>query len=224
MLSACSQGRLAPRPARCSWPGRCAAAARPAAVCVGQHLPGRYQVRLPALELSRPHIHARPIAYARPRVAIALPFTTAHIVVFRALSQRLASVSDVSSGSGSDGTAARGLCVWSVRVCVHCGQLEPAVPPEKTALNFVEISANASQNAKIFSGAARRRLTAGRREKKLRFLGKKCDLANLTFFRKKNRMGALLCRVLVGYLASVCACGQPLARLCWPKFPGSLRK
>ena len=54
-----------------------------------------------------------------------------------------------------------------VRVCVHCGQLEPAVPPEKTALNFVENSANAGQNAKIFSGAARRRLTAGRREKKV---------------------------------------------------------
>ena len=76
-----------------------------------------------------------------------------------------------------------------VRVCVHCGQLEPAVPPEKTALNFVENSANARQNAKIFSGAARRRLTAGRREKKLSSLGKKCDLANLTFFREKNGGG-----------------------------------
>ena len=86
-------------------------------------------------------------------------------------------------------------CVWMcVRLCVHCGQLEPAVPPEKTALNFVEISANASQKAKIFSGAARRRPSAGRREKKLRFLRKKCDLANFTFFRKKNRMGSLLCR------------------------------
>ena len=42
-------------------------------------------------------------------------------------------------------------CVWMcVRVCVHCGQLEPAVPPEKTALNFVENSANASQNAIFF--------------------------------------------------------------------------
>ena len=220
MLSACSQGRLAPRPARC-WPGRCAAAARPAAICVGQHLPGRYQVRLPALELSRPHIHARPMHIHAWPSHYRSPLLT---LLSRALSQRLASVSDVSSGSGSDGTAARGLCVWSVRVCVHCGQLEPAIPPEKTALNFVEISANASQNAKIFSGAARRRLTAGRREKKLRFLGKKCDLANLTFFREKNRTGSLLCRVLVGYLASVCACGQPLARLCWPKFPGSLRK
>ena len=75
------------------------------------------------------------------------------------------------------------------RVCVYCGQLEPAVPPEKTALNFVENSANARQNAKIFSGAARRRLMAGRREKKLRFLGKKCDLANFNFFRKKNGGG-----------------------------------
>ena len=52
-------------------------------------------------------------------------------------------------------------CVWMcVRLCVHCGQLEPAVPPEKTALNFVENSANAGQNAKIFSGAVRRGLTA----------------------------------------------------------------
>ena len=76
-----------------------------------------------------------------------------------------------------------------VRVCVHCGQLEPAVPPEKTALNFVENSANAGQNAKIFSGAARRRLTAGRREKKLRFLGKKCDLAISTLFRQKTGGG-----------------------------------
>ena len=33
----------------------CPAAARPAALCVGQHVPGRYKVRLPALELSRPH-------------------------------------------------------------------------------------------------------------------------------------------------------------------------
>ena len=56
-----------------------------------------------------------------------------------------------SSGSGSDGRAARGVCVWMcVRVCVHCGQLEPAIPPEKTALNLVEISANASQNAIFF--------------------------------------------------------------------------
>ena len=40
-------------------------------------------------------------------------------------------------------------CVWMcVRVCVHCGQLEPAVLPEKTAFNSVEISANASQKAK----------------------------------------------------------------------------
>ena len=81
-----------------------------------------------------------------------------------------------------------------VRVCVHCGQLEPAILPEKTALIFVEMSANASQNAKKKFGAARRRLTAGHREKKLRFLGKKCDLANFTFFRKKNRWGGLLCR------------------------------
>ena len=78
-----------------------------------------------------------------------------------------------------------------VRVCVHCGQLEPAVPPEKTALNFVENSANARQNAKIFSGAARRRLAARRREKKLRFIGKnKCDLAISTrFFEKKTGGG-----------------------------------
>ena len=42
-------------------------------------------------------------------------------------------------------------CVWMcVRVDVHCGQLEPAIPPEKTALNLVEISANASQNAIFF--------------------------------------------------------------------------
>ena len=96
------------------------------------------------------HIHAWPSHYRSPLLTL----------LSRALSQRLASVSDVSSGSGSDGTAARGLCVWSVRVCVHCGQLEPAIPPEKTALNFVEISANASQNAKqilALRGVASRR-------------------------------------------------------------------
>ena len=90
------------------------------------------------------------------------------MLVFRALSQRLLSDIDASSDSGSNGRAARGACVnvcACMRVCVHCGQLEPAVPPEKTALNFVENSANAGQNAKIFSGAARRRLMAGRREK-----------------------------------------------------------
>ena len=52
-------------------------------------------------------------------------------------------------------------CVWMcVRVCVHCGQLEPAIPPEKTALNFVENSANAGQNAKnslALRGVASRR-------------------------------------------------------------------
>ena len=113
VLSVCSQGRLALRPARC-WPGRCAAAARPAALCVGQHLPGRYQVRLPALELSRPHIHARPMHIHAWPSHYRSPLLT---LLSRALSQRLASVSDVSSGSGSDGTAARGLCVWS-SVCV----------------------------------------------------------------------------------------------------------
>ena len=76
-----------------------------------------------------------------------------------------------------------------MRVCVHCGQLEPAIPPEKTALNLVEISANASQNAIFFSGAARRRPSAGRREKKLRFLGKKCDLANFDIFSRKKPHG-----------------------------------
>ena len=96
-----------------------------------------------------------------------------------------------SSGSGSDGREVRGVCVWMcVRVCVHCGQLEPAIPPEKTALNLVEISANASQNAIFFSGAARRRPSAGRREKKLRFLGKKCDLANFDIFSKKKPDGS----------------------------------
>ena len=85
-------------------------------------------------------------------------------------------------------------CVWMcVRLCVHCGQLEPAVPPEKTALNFVENSANASQNAIFFSGATRRRPSAGPRKKKLRFRGKKCDLANGDIFL---RMGGLLCGVL----------------------------
>ena len=74
-------------------------------------------------------------------------------------------------------------------VGVHCGQLEPAVLPEKTALNLVEISANASQNAIFFSGAARRRPSAGRREKKLRFLGKKCDLANFDIFSRKKPHG-----------------------------------
>ena len=162
------------------------------------------------------HIHAQPSHYRSPLLTV---------LVFRALSQCLPSGMGAGSGSGSDGRAARGVCVdVCVRVGVHCGQLEPAVLPEKTALNLVEISANASQNAIFFSGAARRRPSAGRREKKLRFLGKKCDLANLTFFHKKNRTGALLCRVPMRYLASVCACGQPLVRLCWPKFPGSLGK
>ena len=47
-----------------------------------------------------------------------------------------------------------------VRVCVHCGQLEPAILPEKTALDFVKTSANASQNAKknlTLRGVASRR-------------------------------------------------------------------
>ena len=52
-------------------------------------------------------------------------------------------------------------CVWMcVRVCVHCGQLEPAILPEKTALDFVKTSANASQNAKkklTLRGVASRR-------------------------------------------------------------------
>ena len=179
-------------------------------------------MRLPALELSRPHTTLALSTSTRSHR------TTVHhcsqCCSFAHFRSAYSSGIGASSDSSSDGRAARGVCVHVCACCVHCGQLEPAVPPEKTALNFVENSANASQNAIFFSGAARRRPSAGRREKKLRFLGKKCDLANLTFFREKNRTGSLLCRVLVGYLASVCACGQPLARLCWPKFPGSLRK
>ena len=99
--------------------------------------------------------------YARPRVAIALPFTTAHIVVFRALSQRLASVSDVSSGSGSDGTAARGLCVWSVRVCVHCGQLEPQRfrqrKPRSISLKSARMRAKTPKFSLALRGVASRR-------------------------------------------------------------------
>ena len=223
--SACAQ-RVQPRATRST---TCSLLAGP--LCCCRPASGSLRRATPSWTISGATASARTLAtayprspYAHPRVAIALPFTTAHPVLFfrfRTLSQCLPSGMGASSGSGSDDRTCVYMCV---RVGVHCGQLEPAIPPEKTALNFVEISANASQNAKIFSGAARRRLTAGRREKKLRFLGKKCDLANLTFFREKNRTGSLLCRVLVGYLASVCACGQPLARLCWPKFPGSLRK
>ena len=157
MLSACSQGRLAPRPARC-WPGRCAAAARPAAICVGQHLPGRYQVRLPALELSRPHIHARPMHIHAWPSHYRSPLLT---LLSRALSQRLASVSDVSSGSGSDGTAARGLCVWSVRVCVHCGQLEPQRfrqrKPRSISLKSARMRAKTPKFSLALRGVASRR-------------------------------------------------------------------
>ena len=161
--SACAQ-RVQPRATRST---TCSLLAGP--LCCCRPASGSLRRATPSWTISGATASARTLAtahprspYAHPRVAIALPFTTAHIVVFRALSQRLASVSDVSSGSGSDGTAARGLCVWSVRlrVCVHCGQLEPAVPPEKTALNFVEISANASQNAKkilALRGVASRR-------------------------------------------------------------------
>ena len=159
--SACAQ-RVQPRATRST---TCSLLAGP--LCCCRPASGYLRRATPSWTISGATASARTLAtayprspYAHPRVAIALPFTTAHIVVFRALSQRLASVSDVSSGSGSDGTAARGLCVWSVRVCVHCGQLEPAIPPEKTALNFVEISANASQNAICFlalRGVASRR-------------------------------------------------------------------
>ena len=63
---------------------------------------------------SRPHIHARPMHVHAWPSHYRSPLLT---LLSRALSQRLASVSDVSSGSGSDGTAARGLCVC---VCLHC--------------------------------------------------------------------------------------------------------
>ena len=80
------------------------------------------------------------------------------------------------------------MCVYAV--CVHCGQLEPAVPPEKTALNFVENSANAGQNAKKISGAAQRRLTAVRREKKLRFLeAQKVRSRDFDIFSRKKPDG-----------------------------------
>jgi len=136
-----------PRPARC-WPGRCVAAARPAALCVGLHLPGREQVRLPALELMRPrtmlalststHSHHTTVhhcsqcwSFAHSRSAYRLGWAPAAALV--ATAERRA--------------ACACMCMC---VCVHCGQLEPAVPPEKTALNFNKTSANASQNAKNF--------------------------------------------------------------------------
>ena len=188
MLSACSQGRLAPLPARC-WPGRLSCC-RPASgslrratrswTILGATASAR---TLATAHHAHPeHIHAQPSHYRSPLLTV---------LFFRALSQCLPSEMGASSGSGSDGRAARGVCVWMcVRVCVHCGQLEPAIPPEKTALNLVENSANASQNAIFFSGAARRRPSAGRREKKLRFLGKKCDLANFDIFSKKKPDGS----------------------------------
>ena len=179
-------------------------------------------MRLPALELLRPHTTITLSTSTRSHRTIVHHCLQCWSFAHFRSAYRLRWAPAAAVAATVERLAA---CVWMcVRLCVHCGQLEPAVPPEKTALNFVENSANASQNAIFFSGAARRRPSAGRREKKLRFLGKKCDLANLTFFCEKNRMGGLLCRVLVGYLASVCACGQPLARLCWPKFPGILGK
>ena len=116
--SACAQ-RVQPRATRST---TCSLLAGP--LCCCRPASGYLRRATPSWTISGATASARTLAtahprspYARPRVAIALPFTTAHIVVFRALSQRLASVSDVSSGSGSDGTAARGLCVC---VCVHC--------------------------------------------------------------------------------------------------------
>ena len=116
--SACAQ-RVQPRATRST---TCSLLAGP--LCCCRPASGSLRRATPSWTISGATASARTLAtayprspYAHPRVAIALPFTTAHIVVFRALSQRLASVSDVSSGSGSDGTAARGLCVC---VCVHC--------------------------------------------------------------------------------------------------------
>ena len=57
----------------CHWPGRCVAAALPVAVCVGQHLPLRDQVRSPALQLMRPHASACSAVCAPPHTTAALP-------------------------------------------------------------------------------------------------------------------------------------------------------
>ena len=190
--SACAQQRVQPRATRsttCSLlagPLRCC---RPASGSLRRATPS--WTILGAIASARTlatahhahpeHIHAQPSHYRSPLLTV---------LVFRALSQCLPSGICTSSDSSSDGRAARGVCVHVCACCVHCGQLEPAVPPEKTALKLVEISANASQNAIFFSGAARRRPSAGRREKKLRFLGKKCDLANFDIFSKKKPDGS----------------------------------
>ena len=138
-----------PRPARC-WPGRCVAAARPAALCVGLRLPGREQVQLPALELTRPHT----------MLALSTSMRS-HRTTFHHCSQcwcfahsRSAYRLRLAPAAAESATAERReACAWmcvlcGVCVCVHCGQLEPAVPLEKTALNLNKTSANASQNAK----------------------------------------------------------------------------
>ena len=57
----------------CHRPGRCVAAALPVAVCVGQHLPLRDQVRSPALQLMRPHASACSAVCAPPHTTAALP-------------------------------------------------------------------------------------------------------------------------------------------------------
>ena len=144
MLSACSQGRLAPLPARC-WPGRLSCC-RPASGSLRRAT--RSWTILGAIASARTlatahhahpeHIHAQPSHYRSPLLTV---------LFFRALSQCLPSEMGASSGSGSDDRACVYMCV---RVGVHCRQLEPAVLPEKTALNLVENSANASQNAIFF--------------------------------------------------------------------------
>ena len=147
MLSACSQGRLAPLPARC-WPGRLSCC-RPASGSLRRAT--RSWTILGAIASARTlatahhahpeHIHAQPSHYRSPLLTV---------LVFRALSQCLPSGIGTSSDSSSDGRAARGVCVDVCACCVHCEQLEPAVLPEKTALNLVGNSANASQNAIFF--------------------------------------------------------------------------
>ena len=103
-------------------------------------------MRLPALELSRPHTTLTLSTSTRShRTTVHHCLQCWSFAHFRS-AYRLGWAPAAAVAATVERLAA---CVWMcVRVCVHCGQLEPVVVPEKTALNFVEISANASQKAK----------------------------------------------------------------------------
>ena len=116
-LSACSQGRLAPRPARC-WPGRCAAACcRPAS--------GSLRRATPSWTILGASDSARTLVTAhRARPSTRLPRSTVHHCSQCWPSARFCSAYRLRVASAQlrqwqrDGTAARGACV-RVRACVR---------------------------------------------------------------------------------------------------------